>query len=105
MRTLTCSLLALLLAAAAALAAPAPFRKAAPEPDNDAIIAQIKHFMLREHGAHADRIIADGHKKWLVAGNIPMLTDDGRMLYQQRYYRVTVGSVDRRGVIHFEAEL
>jgi len=104
LRLATCSLIALLLCAVAASAAPAPLPKSAPKPDDEAVLAQLSQHVLRELGAHADRIQATANpNEWNVVGNTPVLTNEGQLYYEQRLYRVTLASMDRRGNARFEA--
>jgi hypothetical protein len=104
LRLASYSLIALLLYATVASAAPAPVPKPTPKLDAEAVLAQLGQHVLREYGAHADNIEITGNgDEWEVIGNTPVLTHDGRTLYERRLYRVSLVSVDRRGNARFEA--
>ena len=103
MRLATCSLIVLVLCAAFASAAPAPLAKPSTPLDSQEILAQLKQHMLREHNTYADHVKpTDLPTVWEVVGNTPVLTDTGRMIYEQNTYLVSVTAADRKGGARFE---
>lgn len=97
-RTLPALLLVLLGLVAQADAAPAPFSKPVRHPDEPLTADRLKQILLSKHNIYADSITQDGSADiWLVTGNTPLVTHDGRMAYQQRQYRVTAKSTGERG--------
>jgi hypothetical protein len=98
MRPLVCSLLLLVLTGAAVQSAPAPFAQTPRPGDNLPSVEWLKDYLLRTSGFHADSIQATAQPgEWLVMGNTPLVSDDARLMYSQRVYRVKVSGSMRRG--------
>src|SRR5262245_66286355 len=77
-------------------AAPAPFPKS-PASDAPVSVERLKQHLLREHNLYADGIEPGAQpNEWIVKGNAPMVYD-GRLMYQQKFYIVSVTGTDRRG--------
>jgi hypothetical protein len=101
MRNVIVSLFALLLSVAPVFAAPAPFAKPNQEPDPAVVVEQLKQFMLREHNAYADRVVATSNpNEWIVTGNTPM-APNGDLEYAAQRYRATASPGERRGTMRF----